>query len=610
MESETNEQRVPDEAVEAAETAVEAAAETAEAAEAVAEEAVEDAVEEAAEEAADAVEEAVEEPVEETAEASAEEAAEETAEAVEEAADAVKETEPAEAAAEEPAEEAAEKSVEPSDAEETPAPKKRLFDAPAIIAIICAVGILGAVVYGLLGGTGSYALKVNGTPYSAAEVNYEYMSVFQQYSQYSQYFGSVLPSDPYTMEQDSEYETWGDFYMAQTKEKLKQLTSLCDLAKEHDVKLSDEDIASIDDWIEQLKTSAVSMGKDDFDAFVSENFGEGVTEEVLRSMAERETLAMNYVQHFQDNLEVSDEELEAAYEADKDKYDTYSFQYCLVAAETDDDGAAGEEQLAAAKEKADAILAAAQKGDGDKLEQFKAAAGDNPETAVNAAAMDGDTLSQYQVPFEDWLKDADRAAGDMDVFEQDGYGWFVILFEGRERNNDPTVNVRHILIQAEDADENGEISDEELAAAKAEIERIKGEYDAGEQTEDAFAALANQYSTDPGSNTNGGLYENVYEGQMVPEFNDFCFDESRKEGDVEIIADEQYNGYHLMYFVGKGEAYTNQVIRDTVKSTAMEEFANSLTEGVTVNEGAEFEQVGLTEAFLKALQSDSAEPAD
>ena len=33
--------------------------------------------------------------------------------------------------------------------------------------------------------------------------------------------------------------------------------------------------------------------------------------------------------------------------------------------------------------------------------------------------------------------------------------------------------------------------------------------------EDSFAELANQYSDDAGSNTNGGLYEDVYKNQMV-----------------------------------------------------------------------------------------------
>ena len=494
-------------------------------------------------------------------------------------------------------------------ASESPAPEKHGFDAAAILAILCGIGILAAIVIALVGHTGSYALKVNNTEYSAAEVNYEYMSVFQQYSQYSSYFGSVLPDDPYTMDEEGEYETWGDFYMDQTKEKLKQLTSLCDMAERDGVTLTDEDTAEIDTWIDQLKSSATSLGKDDFDAFLAENFGEGVTEQVLRDMATRETLAMKYVEYYQENFSVSDDQIDAEYEQNKDAYDTYHFRYCLVEAMgevTEGTGEPTEEALAAAETKANMILDAVKEGDGDKAELFAEKA-ETLSLKVESTAMDGDSMTQYQVPFESWIKDADRAAGDMTVAEQPGYGYFVILFEGRERSDEPTVNVRHILIQGEDADGDGTVSDAELAAAKAEIERINAEWEAGEQTEEAFAALANQYSADPGSNTNGGLYENVYEGQMVPEFNDFCFDDSRKAGDVEIIADEQYSGYHLMYFVGTGEPYTNQVIRDKLVSEAMEAFAKTLTEDVNVVEGKDFEAVGLTQAYLDTLKSSNTQ---
>ena len=489
--------------------------------------------------------------------------------------------------------------AEVSDAAEAPAPAKRKADVPAILMIVVGIAILGAIIFSLvrdMAGVGPYALKVNDTEYSAAEVNYEYMSVFQQYSQYSMYFGSVLPDDPYTMEEDSEYKTWGDFYMAQTKEKLQQLTQLCDLAARDGVVLEDEDTAELDQWIDQIKASATSMGKDDFDAFLAENFGEGVNEQVLRDMGSREILAMKYVQYYQDNLTFSDEELTAAYEADKDTYDTYRFSYCLVGATQDASVAPDDAAMDAAKAKAEDLAAKA------KSQPLEDAVGDDPDVQVSSTAMDGDSLTQYQVPFESWLKDPARAEGDIEVFEQEGFGWFVIVFESRERDNSPTVNVRHILIQAEDADGDGKSTDAELAAAKAEIERIKAEYDAGEQTEDAFAELANRYSTDPGSNTNGGLYENVYEGQMVPEFNEFCFDPARKAGDVEIISDEQYNGWHLMYFVGTGESYTDQVIREKLASEKLQAFADSLTEDVPVIEGKDIGLVGLSETFLNSLK--------
>ena len=114
------------------------------------------------------------------------------------------------------------------------------------------------------------------------------------------------------------------------------------------------------------------------------------------------------------------------------------------------------------------------------------------------------------------------------------------------------VDVRHILIQVEGGttDENGATtySDEEWAACEAEAQAVLDEWLAGDKTEDSFAALANEKSEDPGSNTTGGLYENVYEGQMVEPFETWCFDESRVYGDYGLV--QTSYGYHVMYFVG------------------------------------------------------------
>jgi len=114
------------------------------------------------------------------------------------------------------------------------------------------------------------------------------------------------------------------------------------------------------------------------------------------------------------------------------------------------------------------------------------------------------------------------------------------------------VDVRHILVQVEGStvDETGATvySDEEWAACEAEAQAILDEWLAGDKTEDSFAALANEKSEDPGSNTNGGLYENVYMGQMVEPFETWCFDESRQYADYGLVKTSY--GYHVMFFVG------------------------------------------------------------
>ena len=150
------------------------------------------------------------------------------------------------------------------------------------------------------------------------------------------------------------------------------------------------------------------------------------------------------------------------------------------------------------------------------------------------------------------------------------------------------VNVRHILIKAV-ADENGEYTDEAKAEAKAKAEEILAEYEAGDKTEDSFAALAEQYSEDAGSNTNGGLYENIYKGQMVPEFDAFCF-AGHEAGDTGIVYGDNggYAGYHVIYFSGEGGLYSESSMRQAELVEQAQPWVDGLVENVTVNKSAFF----------------------
>lgn len=126
------------------------------------------------------------------------------------------------------------------------------------------------------------------------------------------------------------------------------------------------------------------------------------------------------------------------------------------------------------------------------------------------------------------------------------------LYQYIMKNDWATVDVRHILITPDggtkDDDGNITYSEEEWEACRAAAQAILDEYLAGTQTEDAFGALANEYSDDNGGKvTNGGLYTDVYVGQMVQAFEDWCFDASRTSGETGLVKTEY--GYHVMYFV-------------------------------------------------------------
>ena len=168
-----------------------------------------------------------------------------------------------------------------------------------------------------------------------------------------------------------------------------------------------------------------------------------------------------------------------------------------------------------------------------------------------------------------------------------------MVFHDRFLEEYNTIDVRHILIQPEagtltSEDEGYEAEQEELkAAAKARAEEIYAQWKAGEATEESFAELANTESSDTGSNTNGGLYTQVAQGEMVPVFNDWCFDDSRKAGDSGIVYAEStnYSGYHIMYFVGDNIPYWEALVTYDLKVADYSEWEASLAADSTIERG-------------------------
>ena len=165
-------------------------------------------------------------------------------------------------------------------------------------------------------------------------------------------------------------------------------------------------------------------------------------------------------------------------------------------------------------------------------------------------------------------------------------GFWVIRYGSSTDNDFAMKNVRHILVKFTKLDANGKpvtstsnstntsYTDKEKEYAKTEAEKLLKQWQDGDATEDTFAELANKESDD-GDGTTGGLYENVYPGQMVEAFENWCFAEERKTGDVEIIETEY--GYHIMYFVSNTEqTFRDHMITETIRAEDVEAWYNDL----------------------------------
>lgn len=159
------------------------------------------------------------------------------------------------------------------------------------------------------------------------------------------------------------------------------------------------------------------------------------------------------------------------------------------------------------------------------------------------------------------------------------------------------VDVRHILVMPKGGttSEDGKTvtySDEEWETCRQEAQALLDQWLDGEKTEDSFAALAAEKTEDPGSKNNGGLYQYVAKGDMVQEFEDWCFDASRQPGDYGLVKTSY--GYHIMYFVESDEGWI-RYCHDGVVSDKASALLKSLTEGITLETKYKQICIGLSE---------------
>ena len=387
---------------------------------------------------------------------------------------------------------------------------------------------------------------------------------------------SLQPAD----EEETAEFTWDDYFRETALQNMAQVTAIWDAAVKAGYTLSEEAAEEIDSTIASFETMATANNLRGADGYAAVIYGKGVTASLVRELLERAYIAEEYSADIYESFEYSADEINAYYDENADAFDAISFDYYLVEAEkvevteTVTDEETGEETeetneevtdetMAEAKEEADSLLEAAQSGAAQGALSFAEAVaetmGDEAEATEIKSLFGYSVTSGYGVMAE-WLLDSAREPGDMAVLENEGVGYYVVCFNSRSDNSDYNgVAFRHILVNVEDEDEDGEFSEEEIEAAEQKIQEIRDEWISDGETEDAFAALANANSDDTGSNgsslysTEGGLYEHVAKDQMVEPINDWIFDDARQSGDSEIIYVESsnYTGYHLVYFVGE-----------------------------------------------------------
>ena len=373
-----------------------------------------------------------------------------------------------------------------------------------------------------------------------------------------------------TRTEDGKTTTWLEYVQEQVEDSIKDTyANYYKAVKENkgkDPEIKDDQKKEIKDALKSYKESAHKYGYT-VSGYIEAAMGHGVTKDVFVREATISYIAENYESDHKNDSEAktyTDKELNAYKKKNKSKLQSVDIK--MFECDSEDDAKAFKKAL-----KADGsnFAALASKYSSDDFD--KKANKNSQETTYNDMArstMEGLSVAistaddDKKYPGLDWLYSSDRKAGDV---RQDSTT-VVYVVKPVYMSDAKTVNVRHILIAPESSNSSDDSSsstsaknctDKEWAAAEKKAKSILAKYNSGDKTSKSFAKLAKSNSSD-GNASNGGLYENVIPNQMVPTFNAWCFDSSRKAGDVGIVKTEY--GYHIMYFEGKNDQAVWQYI--------------------------------------------------
>ena len=495
--------------------------------------------------------------------------------------------------------------------------------------------------------------------YASAFNNY-----FQYSYQYDTYYGAgmgkLYTGYDYSVSPDQQaYEgeiegveepMFTDFFADQAMGSIRYVKASVKYAAENGIELDDKDMEDVEAAMDNFKETADSMNYS-LSAYLRRFFHKGLTPSLLKKICEEQTLAtkVSTVKTEEFAAAYADAKIEETYFKSLKTYGTVSLRFFDIAAEKEtvkatEEGESDTEEvtdktMAAAKTKAYAFVAALATADfKDVAAKFAEEAGDEKykdyktddnKTLMEDASYDTISYETSDKDFLEWVIDTDTKAGETFIVENEdtGYSIYMMVAPVHKAPDSYTYDVRHILVKfpeeeetdsAEETEEKEEVKVELLDTSAYDVtvdnvvneeytnaelyikaQDILKEYLDGAKTEEFFGELAAKYSEDSNA-ADGGIYEDVTEGYMVAEFENWALEEGRKAGDVGIV--ETPYGYHIMYFIESEKTTWSDAIRNDLATEEYNEFADELGKADDVKIDGKVEESLLgVEEFIVSL---------
>lgn len=395
---------------------------------------------------------------------------------------------------------------------------------------------------------------------SVAETNYHYFQVLSSYYNY----GIISSgSDLDAVYDTTTGRTYRQLILDQAAEELMNSTVVNQVAEANGYLPHSGASRYADMNLESVEQTASLYGFNSVASYLEALYGKGMSLRILRNCLERQALTQeyeNYVRQF--TFAVSEEELNAAYDANPTVYQRVDFNYYFFLGDLQEDGSYDvTEALAQAQSVADeatdsdsfASLVVDIIGQ-EKADLAGFSEDYNPTFASGYTNSSADTITEG---LGDYLFDDERVEGDSTVFETE-QGVYAVRFGSRYTNDESTASYRTLTLY-NDAYRAEGATPESIAAGLADTQALAQAIVSTPMDSLAFADAVKSNSDAVSEIITGGYNDGTVasrfeaSGDSVISDRDaqlgaWLFDGARVHGDTLILPSEDSSYVTIYYF--------------------------------------------------------------
>lgn len=321
-----------------------------------------------------------------------------------------------------------------------------------IVILVCIVAVLaGSIGTGIVRKqkalNGAY-IKIGEHEITKLEYDYYYKSVSNNYvatySSLLSYMGLDATKD-FAQQAYSETMTWKDFFDQMTVSQLQEIKALNDDAKaagfEHDLTEDYETFKT--NLATAVDNAGVSKGQ-----YYEEMYGTYATEKNVQAFVKETLLASAYYEKLAEDNAPSQEEVDTYYAENKNNYDTVDYRsFTFSNAEVTEASEEADRKDAVVKLKKSAEEFVTRLEAGEDFNALCAEYSEEEEAKANYENKEEDyslsekvTYSSAHYTYSDWLFDEARAAGEIEIIEDEANArCYVLQFAGRNADME-TIN--------------------------------------------------------------------------------------------------------------------------------------------------------------------------